>query len=112
MFIGALYPYLKPNSYTYPSVLEACGGLVRVGCGKMIHTHLIKNWFCNWLYCVASAQVSIYMQNAEYAVCYTDVWYIDEIPDRDVVCWNTEICWALLLWTRMEMWLFYRLEID
>ena len=38
MFIEALelyerllrYPYLKPDSYTYPSVLKACGGLGRV----------------------------------------------------------------------------------
>ncbi|KHN32846.1 Pentatricopeptide repeat-containing protein [Glycine soja] len=36
------YPYLKPDSYTYPSVFKACGGLHRYVLGKMIHTCLIK----------------------------------------------------------------------
>ncbi|KAL5101688.1 hypothetical protein RYX36_006015 [Vicia faba] len=36
------YPYLKPNSYTYPSVLKACGGLCGVVFGQMVHTCLIK----------------------------------------------------------------------
>ncbi|CAI8593282.1 unnamed protein product [Vicia faba] len=36
------YPYLKPGSYTYPSVLKACRGLCRVVLGQMVHTCLIK----------------------------------------------------------------------
>ena len=95
MFIEALelyerllrYPYLKPDSYTYPSVLKACGGLGRVGCGKMIHTHLIKTGFANDIV-VVSALVSMYAKcNAfEYAI-----QLFDEMPERDVACWNTVI---------------------
>ncbi|KAL2322446.1 hypothetical protein Fmac_026825 [Flemingia macrophylla] len=36
------HPYLKPGSYTYPSVLKACGGLCSFVLGKMIHTCLLK----------------------------------------------------------------------
>ncbi|KAM3740444.1 hypothetical protein ACB098_08G099400 [Castanea mollissima] len=95
MFIEALelyerllrYPYLKPDSYTYPSVLKACGGLGRVHCGKMIHTHLIKTACANDIV-VASALVSMYAKcNAfEYAI-----QLFDEMPERDVACWNTVI---------------------
>ncbi|KAL0339816.1 UNVERIFIED_CONTAM: Pentatricopeptide repeat-containing protein [Sesamum radiatum] len=39
------FPYLKPDSYTYPSVLKACGGLRRVDYGEKIHNHLMKTGF-------------------------------------------------------------------
>ena len=37
------YPYLKPDSYTYPSVIKACGGLCRFVLEKMIHACLIRD---------------------------------------------------------------------
>ncbi|KAB1223813.1 hypothetical protein CJ030_MR2G012878 [Morella rubra] len=81
------YPDVKPNSYTYPSILKACGGLGRVGCGKILHTHLIKTGSLIDVV-VASALVSMYAKcNAfEYAI-----QLFDEMPERDVVCWNTVI---------------------
>ncbi|KAL7104009.1 hypothetical protein ACP275_08G217200 [Erythranthe tilingii] len=53
MFFAALslydcllqFPYLKPDSYTYPSLLKACGGLKSVDYGEKIHTHLMKDGF-------------------------------------------------------------------
>lgn len=81
------YPYLKPDSYTYPSVLKACGGLGRVGCGKMIHTHLIKIGYLIDVV-VASALVGMYAKcdAFEYAI-----QLFDEMPERDVACWNSVI---------------------
>uniref|UniRef100_A0A2N9FNR3 Uncharacterized protein n=1 Tax=Fagus sylvatica TaxID=28930 RepID=A0A2N9FNR3_FAGSY len=95
MFIEALelyerllrYPYLKPDSYTYPSVLKACGGLGRVGCGKMIHTHLIKTGFSIDVV-VASALVSLYAKCNAFGYA---IQLFDEMPERDVACWNTVI---------------------
>ncbi|XP_004499531.1 pentatricopeptide repeat-containing protein At5g27110 [Cicer arietinum] len=81
------YPYLKPDSYTYPSVLKACGGLCRVVLGKMIHTCLMKTGLMVDIV-VGSSLVGMYAKcNAfEYAVKM-----FDEMPDKDVACWNTVI---------------------
>ncbi|GAV62099.1 PPR domain-containing protein/PPR_2 domain-containing protein [Cephalotus follicularis] len=80
-------PYLKPDSYTYPSVLKACGGLSRVGYGTMIHTHLIKIGFvCDVV--VASSLVGMYAKcnMFDYAI-----QLFDEMIERDVACWNAVI---------------------
>ncbi|PRQ41568.1 putative tetratricopeptide-like helical domain-containing protein [Rosa chinensis] len=95
MFIDALelyerllcYPYLGPDSYTYPSVLKACGALGRVGLGKMIHNHLIKTGFISDIV-VASSLVGMY---AKCNVFDPGIQLFDEMPERDVACWNTAI---------------------
>ncbi|KAK0604136.1 hypothetical protein LWI29_012384 [Acer saccharum] len=80
-------PFLKPDSFAYPSVLKACGGLGRVGYGKMIHTHLIKTGF-GLDVVVSSSLVGMYAKchKFEYAIKV-----FDEMPDRDVASWNTVI---------------------
>lgn len=34
--------HVRPDFYTYPVVLKACGGLGRVNYGRRIHNHLLK----------------------------------------------------------------------
>ncbi|KAF7833436.1 pentatricopeptide repeat-containing protein [Senna tora] len=82
-----VYPCLKPDSYTYPSVLKACGGLGRFGCGKMIHTCLIKTGFIMDVV-VGSSLVGMYAKcnGFQYAI-----QMFDEMPEKDVACWNTVI---------------------
>ncbi|CAK8569969.1 unnamed protein product [Lathyrus sativus] len=81
------YPYLKPDSYTYPSVLKACGGLCRVVLGQMVHTYLIKTGLMVDIV-VGSSLVGMYAKciSFEYAI-----QLFDEMPDKDVACWNTVI---------------------
>ncbi|KAM7279506.1 hypothetical protein ACFE04_006640 [Oxalis oulophora] len=81
------YPVLKPDSFTYPSVLKACAALGNVSFGKMIHSHLIKTGF---LYdvVVSSTVVSMY---AKCNVFVDSINLFDEMPERDVGCWNTVI---------------------
>ncbi|KAI9194865.1 hypothetical protein LWI28_009759 [Acer negundo] len=80
-------PFLKPDSFAYPSVLKACGGLGRVGCGKMIHTHLIKTGFGLDIV-VSSSLVGMYAKchKFEYAIKV-----FDEMSARDMASWNTVI---------------------
>jgi len=81
------YPYLKPDSYTYPSVLKACGGLCRVVLGQMIHTCLVKEGLMVDIV-VGSSLVGMYAKCNEFECA---VKLFDEMPDKDVACWNTVI---------------------
>lgn len=82
-----IYPYLKPDSYTYPSVLKACGGLGRIGWGKMIHPCLIKTGFIIDVV-VGSSLVGMYAKcnRFEHAI-----QMFDEMHEKDIACWNTVI---------------------
>ncbi|XP_057954587.1 pentatricopeptide repeat-containing protein At5g27110 [Malania oleifera] len=95
MFIEALelferllrFPFLKPDCYTYPSVLKACAGLGRVGYGKRVHTCVIKTGFGSDVV-VASSIVGMY---AKCGVFENAIQLFGEMPQRDVACWNTVI---------------------
>ncbi|KAK6120446.1 hypothetical protein DH2020_045810 [Rehmannia glutinosa] len=81
------FPYLKPDSYTYPSLLKACGGLRRVDYGEKIHTHLMKTGFLSDVV-IASSLTSVY---AKCGVFGSAVKLFDEMPQRDLACWNNVI---------------------
>ncbi|XP_057482791.1 pentatricopeptide repeat-containing protein At5g27110 [Actinidia eriantha] len=81
------FPYLKPDSYTYPSVLKACGGLGRGGHGQMVHTHVIKSGILTDIV-VASSVVGMY---AKCEMFGSALQLFDEMPERDLACWNTVI---------------------
>ncbi|CAA0812870.1 Pentatricopeptide repeat-containing protein [Striga hermonthica] len=80
-------PHLRPDSYTYPSLLKACGGLKRVDYGERVHTHLIKTGSLSDVV-VASSLTSLY---AKCSVFSSAVKLFDEMPYRDLPCWNNVI---------------------
>lgn len=81
------FPYLWPNSYTYPSVIKACSGLKRVENGRMIHACLIKTGFLSDVV-VTSSMVGVY---AKCGFFDSAIQVFDEMPERDVASWNTVI---------------------
>ncbi|XP_044478722.1 pentatricopeptide repeat-containing protein At5g27110-like [Mangifera indica] len=82
-----LHAFLKPDNYTYPSVLKACGGLGRVQYGNMLHTQLIKTGFVLDVV-VSSSLVGMYAKcnKLNYAIKV-----FDKMSERDVASWNTVI---------------------
>lgn len=82
-----LFSHLKPDNYTYPSALKACGGLGRTDYGQFIHTNLIKSGFLLDVV-ISSSLVGMYGKCNMFADA---VRLFDEIPDRDVACWNNVI---------------------
>ncbi|KAJ9172253.1 hypothetical protein P3X46_015514 [Hevea brasiliensis] len=81
------YPFLKPDSFTYPSLLKACGGLGRDSYGRELHAHLIKSGFVFDIV-IASSLVGLYAK-CNLFVCAIQLF--DEMPERDVASWNTVI---------------------
>ncbi|GAB4835271.1 hypothetical protein Ancab_000180 [Ancistrocladus abbreviatus] len=81
------FPYLKPDSYTYPSVFKACGGLGKLGCGKMVHSHVVRNGLLSDVV-ITSSIVAMY---AKCSVFNLAIQLFDEMPERDGACWNTVI---------------------
>ncbi|EPS68640.1 hypothetical protein M569_06127, partial [Genlisea aurea] len=83
------FPFLKPDDYTYPSLLKACGGLRNVGYGEKIHGRLVKTGFL-FDVVVASALVGFYGK-CDDVLLLSAVKVFDEIPERDLPCWNNVI---------------------
>lgn len=81
------YPCVNPDSYTFPSVLKACGQMGRVGDGKMVHTRLVKTGVLSDVF-VSSSLVTMYAKCNELK-CANQLF--DEITERDVACWNAVI---------------------
>jgi pentatricopeptide repeat protein len=71
------YSYLKPDSYTYPSVLKACGRLCRVVLGKMIHSCLIKSGLMVDIV-VGSSLVGMYAKICSVK-CLIRMWHVGEV---------------------------------
>ncbi|XP_050203571.1 pentatricopeptide repeat-containing protein At5g27110 [Mercurialis annua] len=81
------FPHLKPDSFTYPSLLKACAGLGKVSYGRMVHAHVVKSGFVSDTV-VVSSLVRLYGK-CDLFVCAVKLF--DEMPERDVVSWNTVI---------------------
>ncbi|KAJ0077782.1 hypothetical protein Patl1_36625 [Pistacia atlantica] len=82
-----LHPFLKPDSYKYPSVLKACGGLGRVSYGQLIHTQLIRTGFVLDVV-VASSLVGMFAKCKRFDY---GIKVFDEMSERDIASWNTVI---------------------
>ncbi|XP_054799478.1 pentatricopeptide repeat-containing protein At5g27110 [Prosopis cineraria] len=80
-------PCLKPDFYTYPSVLKAYGAKGRIGCGQIFQACLIKTGLITDVV-VGSSLLSMYAKcnGLEYAIKV-----FDELPEKDVACWNSVI---------------------
>lgn len=78
---------LRPDMYTYPSVLKVCAGLGNAVAGEKIHCSVVKSGFLVDVV-VSSAIVCMYAKCKLFA---SAVQLFDEMPHRDVACWNTVI---------------------
>ncbi|KAK7316674.1 hypothetical protein RJT34_00309 [Clitoria ternatea] len=81
------FPHLEPDSYTYPSVLKACGGLSRFVLGRMVHGCLVKKGLLMDVV-IGSSLVGMYAKCNAFECA---IQMFDEMPEKDVACWNTVI---------------------
>ncbi|XP_052186172.1 pentatricopeptide repeat-containing protein At5g27110 [Diospyros lotus] len=81
------FPHIKANSYTYPSVLKSCAGLGRGDCGQVLHAVVLKSGILTDVV-VSSSVVGMYAKCDMFGPA---LQLFNEMPERDVACWNTVI---------------------
>eukprot|EP01018_Ginkgo_biloba_P025605 Gb_06568 [translate_table: standard] len=78
---------IKPNSFTFTSVLPACGNLVALEQGMEIHEEIIRTGLQSDVF-VANALVDMYAKCGSIK-CAREVF--DKMPKQNVVSWTTMI---------------------
>ncbi|KAF8407910.1 hypothetical protein HHK36_007048 [Tetracentron sinense] len=79
---------LKPDNFTYATVLDTCANLATIGLGKQIHAQVIKHELQSDVF-ISSTLVDMYskcgnMQDSRLM--------FEKMPKRDFVTWNAMIC--------------------
>eukprot|EP01018_Ginkgo_biloba_P029684 Gb_04091 [translate_table: standard] len=78
---------VKPNQFTFGSVLMSCANLGVLEHGKEVHAHIIKSGFESDIY-VGSALVDMYAKCGKIEHARN---VFDEMPQQNIVSWNAMI---------------------
>ncbi|CAN8239340.1 unnamed protein product [Cochlearia groenlandica] len=82
---------IRPDAFTYPSVLKACGETLDFASGKVIHGSIEVSSYRSSLY-VCNALISMYKRLGN--VCISRRLF-DRMSEKDAVSWNAMIsCYA------------------
>lgn len=87
---------IRPDNFTYPSVLKACGEELDLGFGKEVHESINASRI-KWSLIVHNALISMYGKCGKVGIA-RDLF--DKIPERDAVSWNSMIS----VYASMGMW--------
>ncbi|KAJ9167405.1 hypothetical protein P3X46_022060 [Hevea brasiliensis] len=78
---------IRPDHFTYPSVLKACGEKLDLAFGREVHESI--NASCHvWSLFVHNSLVSMYAKIGELEIARC---LFDKMPERDAVSWNAII---------------------
>ncbi|XAR63352.1 hypothetical protein NMG60_11023260 [Bertholletia excelsa] len=78
---------LKPDKYTFPSVINACASLLDVEMGRLLHNHVLEMDFGSDLY-IGNALIDMYARFNDLGRARS---VFDKMAIRDVVSWNSLI---------------------
>lgn len=79
----------KPDKFTYPFVLKACGDLLGFEMGRKVHALVLVGGFELDVY-VGNSLVSMYLKFGEMEIAR---YLFDKMPVRDLTSWNTLMSW-------------------
>ncbi|CAN4121641.1 unnamed protein product [Withania somnifera] len=88
LYKGMLGLGLKPNEFTFTSLLSACMGSGCFGHGRSVHCHVIVMGFGSYVY-VANVVLSMYCKCGEVKDAF-DIF--ENMESKDLVSWNSMIC--------------------
>lgn len=75
----------KPDNYTFPCVIKACGGFLDVGLGRAVHGMVVKMGLADEVF-VANALVIMY---GKFGMVEKSKDIFECIPERNLVSWNS-----------------------
>ncbi|KAK1410930.1 hypothetical protein QVD17_37472 [Tagetes erecta] len=78
---------LRPNQYTYPSILRTCTVVGALDLGEQIHSHVVKTGFQLNVY-VCSVLIDMYSKHGEL---HTAQKILSRLNEKDVVSWTAMI---------------------
>lgn len=78
---------LKPNDFTYASLLSACTGSGALGWGRTVHCQIIQMGFYSYVH-VANALVTMY---CKCGVIRDALLVFENMESKDIVTWNAMI---------------------
>ncbi|KAL3525805.1 hypothetical protein ACH5RR_014177 [Cinchona calisaya] len=79
---------VKPDNFTYATVLDACANLATVELGKQIHAQIIKQELQTDVF-ITSTLVDMYSKCGNLQDCRLA---FDKATNRDFVTWNAMVC--------------------
>lgn len=77
----------KPDNFTYPFVLKACGDLLLRGIGRKVHASVVVGGLEEDVY-VGNSILSMYLKFGDVAAAQV---VFDKMPVRDLTSWNTMV---------------------
>lgn len=100
---------IQPDSFTYPSVLKACGETSNLEMGRMVHKSIYDS--CgDWSLFVHNSLISMYgkLGQIDMAQCL-----FEKMPERDAISWNTIIsCYASRSSWKEAFELFEKMQVE
>nr|DAD36428.1 TPA_asm: hypothetical protein HUJ06_007069 [Nelumbo nucifera] len=76
---------LRPDRFTFPSVINSCAGLLDSEMGKVVHHHVLEMGFASDLY-IGNSLIDMYSRFG----CLEEARSVFEgMPQRDIVSWNS-----------------------
>ncbi|EOA33715.1 hypothetical protein CARUB_v10019902mg [Capsella rubella] len=82
---------IRPDAFTYPSVLKACGATLDFASGRVVHGSIEVSSYKSSLY-ICNALISMYKRFRKVGIARR---LFDRMSERDTVSWNAVIsCYA------------------
>lgn len=87
LYVQMLRANVSPTSYTFPSLIKACGLVSQLRFAEAVHGHVWRNGFDSHVF-VQTSLIDFYSSMGRIE---ESVRVFDEMPERDVFAWTTMV---------------------